>query len=1044
MTRLVRYFVDTPLVANLVTVALLLAGLLVLRDMTRTLMPGGAPSSVQVAASLPGASALDVERFVTFRLEDVLRGVRGIAKVTSTTQNGQVSLRAEIDPAVAESSQLVDEIERRIGAIRHRLPKELLPVEVTDRSANRDGNGIIRLVITGFDFGRSEHRRSFAVFREALERLPGVASTDTNLEKQNLYVRLDPRELERSGIPASLVRERVLSALSTSPLGAVRSGDEDIAVELVRPFTLDLEALRRLPLLVNRAGAGTTLGEVAQLVLAAPEALTRQTRNGRPYVDLVAFYDEDSDTIDASAEVRAFLAGRGKELLTPPLGVVVDVDTSDVVAHEIELLRSDGLQGVLLILLVLAIFFGWRVGLLAALDFPVSYLGTVVIMQLLGVNLNLMSLVAMILVAGVLVDDVVVVTESYAEHVARGLSPAEAAVRAVTGVAKPVLGMALTVTVTFLPLLLWQDDASFLVRPLPIIVIGAMGLSVFSCFCLLPSHLSHVVGGKGFPGERKPMLWLRALYERCLRFLLRWKALVFVGLLAVIAGAVALLMGPLRTSTDLQINSSLSIFVELEQSQSLEATARALLPVEQVITGLPKELVASFETELGESRFREHDYQGFKFARVDIDPPGNLIERDQRRFQIEALIAPKLEELRQKGGFRRLEVISQKAGETVQEVVTVYVSGGDRVELGEVLEAVRGATAKTEGVRGVFMDESRLQRTFHFTPDEAAVLSYGLSVDAVAAQIREHFSRQELTRLRTGGEEVDVFLDFSGKEPTSLVALAQLTVISDRGLAVPLRMLGRWREAEVLKRIEHEDRLRLFRIDVLYDQAQKTSEAVAEAIEAQLAPVRQSFPGYHISVKPDEGLEKGKRRTKMLLLMSVGLVYLVLVITLGSLLRPVVVLFAACFGFVGVVYAFFLHQQTFGILAVIGLIGLLAVVVSDSLVMTSALGEALARPKAERTDAVVAAAASRLRPFVITSLTTLAGVFPLAYGLGGNAGWLQPLVLAMGWGLIFAAILTLFFLPCLVVAIDSGTERARSSWRWMRRRVVLPSSETSS
>ncbi|MBI5509901.1 MAG: efflux RND transporter permease subunit [Deltaproteobacteria bacterium] len=1036
--RLATFFVERPLWANLITVAVIIAGGLFAKDASRTLLPQGAPRRVEVQATLPGASALDVERFVTFRLEESLKGLRGIERVESTTTNGQVRFEIRVNPKLATATEVVDEAKRRFDGIRHRLPKDLLPIQVAEQSWSGQSGGYFRFIVTGFDKGDDKHRRALSVLREALERLPGVFLTESNLEKRNLYIRLNDARLARAGVSAAVVRERISAALLALPIGSIRAGDEDIAIEITRPFVDRLDNLRKLPLLMNRAGAGISVGDVAEILLEEPDETVRHTRDGAPYVDVTLTYEESADVIEVSERVRAFLGQEAKEILPAPLGVEIGHDVSELVAHELGLLKSDGLQGVVLVILVLWFFFGWRVGLLAAMDFPVSYLGAFIVMDYFGVNLNMISLVGLIIVAGVLVDDVVVVAENYSLHRANGLAPSTAAVRSVTDVAKPILGMSVTVMVTFLPFLLLQDAAAFIVKPLPIIVLATMLLSIFGCFCLLPSHLAHMVGSVTLPPERRIITWSRGIYERCLHVLLRHRGLVLVAVLAIIGGAVALLMGPARVSGSLRVGGDVAIFVELESAVSLDAAAEAVAPVEAIVGKLPAELNEHYETSLGRSYFRKQTYHGFKFALVAVNPPGTLVERDQKRARIEALLRPQLEALAAAGGFKRLAILSDANDESVQDVVTVYVSGGDRIELADVLGAIRQATVATEGVRDVFMDESRLQRAFHFVPNETAVLTYGLTVEGIGAQIREHFSKQELVRLRTRGEELDVLIDFAGEDPTRAAQLAKMSVMSERGIAVPLSMLGSWSETEVLRRIEHQDRLRMFRIDVLFDQAQKSSDAVTAAVEKQLEPVRKAFPGYHISVKPDEERAKAATRTKTLLLLCLGLVYLVLTLTLSSLVRPLVVLFAGGFGFVGVVYAFFLHHETFGILAVIGMFGLLAVVVNDSLVMTTALGEALAKPKEQRLEAVAKAAALRFQPFMITSLTTLAGILPLAYGLGGNAGWMQPMVLAMGWGLLFAAILTLFFMPCLVVTMDHAAHWTRTFpgdvWRRLLRR----------
>jgi multidrug efflux pump subunit AcrB len=578
-----------------------------------------------------------------------------------------------------------------------------------------------------------------------------------------------------------------------------------------------------------------------------------------------------------------------------------------------------------------------------------------------------------------------------------------------------------------------------MIRPLPIIIIAALALSLFESFLLLPNHLRHLMPAGAKPVERRWVDWVRHGYERLLGLTLRLRYVTLVAVAGLVVATVMLLQGPVKVQGSLSLTGRSVILIELsEPAESLDALAQAVAPIEALVETLPEDLQERYQTTLGRAfALRgEEILRGWKYAQIEIYPPGSFVEKEEKRAVIAERLGDQLAELETTDAFSKLRFFIQATGE-VRDVVTVYVSGGDRIDFTNIQDDIRAALGEVENVKDVFMDDSRFQRSLRFVVDQKAALSYGLSEGALHAQLREAFSRQELLRLRHRGEEIEVYLGYQAPPSADFEALETLTIMTPRGVPVPIRYLGRWTETQVLRRIEHRDGLRMFQVDVLYDQEKVEAETVADAIEAQLEPVRAKNPGYFISVKPSEFEAKGRSWMLRLVLVCVALVYLCLALALNSLVQPLVVIFAIPFGFIGVVLAFWLHGMSLGIMAIIGLLGLAGVVVNDSLVMAATINDVLAEGSGDLRRAIVAGAGRRFRAVVLTSLTTLGGVFPLAYGFAGRAGWLQPMVMAVGWGLLFATLLTLLFVPCLLLIVDDG--RRFGAWllrplRRLRRR----------
>jgi multidrug efflux pump subunit AcrB len=919
--------------------------------------------------------------------------------------------------------------------VRHRLPEDLLPlrIKLQDRTSNQ---WLMNVLVERVDPANPTHRQAVQTLAERLGRVPNVVAVKSSLPRRDIYIRFDPRAMARTGIDVTLARQRILEYLGHLPVGAVRVRDQEVAIELQRSFG-GLDDLRRLPLLVNRVGRGTRLGQVARVEFGFAQEHDRQLVDGqRDFVELEVVNSAGSDVIAISAQVRQALAEEAPRLLPEPLRVRIGSDASEIIDHELETLKGNGLGGVVIVLVILMAFLGWRVSLMTAIGLPFSYLGVVLALQAFGIDFNLISLVAMILVIGILVDDAIIVSEEFCQRLHRGASSRDAAIEAVLRVGKPVLGMVATTTVAFLPLVVLQSDASWLVRPLPIVIIAALFLSAFESFFLLPNHLRHLMPSGARLRERRFVVWGQRGFRWLLHWTLKLRYLSLAGVAALVALAVGLLMGPMRVDTRFELHTAARIYVELpEVASSLDALEQRVAPVATLVGQLPKDLVEYSHTTLGWAYTPTGKVRGWKYAQIDITPPGSFVEQEEKTHVIQRRLRQRLAAMEKKESFARLRFYREAAGET-RGVVTIYVSGGDRIAFTEIQQRIRDTVKRVENVEDVYMDEARFQRAFAFEADESKVLAYELTKKRLQAQLRQHFARRELLRIRQRGEEIDVFLGFQQPEPPTMAALDALTVISGRGVAVPLKHLGRWRALEVLRRIEHQDLLRVFEVDVVYDAKKIKTKAVTAAIEKQLAPLRAAFPGYHISVKPSEHEAKQRQWMLQLVLVCVGAIYLCLALALGSLVQPIVVIFAIPFGFIGVVLAFYLHGMTLGIMAIIGILGLAGVVVNDSLVMTSTINHVFrADPAAGMRAAVLEGATRRLRAVVLTSLTTLGGVFPLAYGVAGRAGWLQPMVLAVGWGLLVATLLTLFFIPCLLLMIDDIGRLGRWGGRLARRMI---------
>jgi multidrug efflux pump subunit AcrB len=1026
------WWVQRSFVVNLVMVAVLTFGFVTLLDLPRQLLPPMEFGRIQVIANLPGASAIEVERLVTFRLEESLQDVSGIDKIVSKTVNGTAAITLSFNPSSSDADTLTSAVRRRVAGLDQVLPRDLRPVQVSVVSFDEIPGPEIDVL--GADPANPEHRLAIELLQQRLERLPQVLYAVSSLADQALHISFRESDVNRTGLDVPSARERIATFLRFQPIGQIRYQGVDMAIEVQQGFD-GLEDLRALPLSVNRAGRGVTLEQVATVELRLDQDRLIRLLDGEPYVELAIMHAAEGDSIQISEWVRDVVEEVRQEM-PEGLRLQIGADPSEFITHELDVLKANGLGGIAVVLVILALFLGLRISAMTALGLPFVYLGSLVLADAAGVSFNLISLLAMILVIGILVDDAIIVSESFTRHLQKGLAPAEAATEAATEMIRPVLGMAITTALAFMPLLVLNNELTVVLRPLPIIILSALALSVFESFLILPNHLQHFWPANKKPVQRGFMVVATRWYRRVLALCLKVRYLTvpaFVGL-AVFTGMLA---QDMKIESGISLSSALVLGVAVKGATTLEQTREGVRPIEAAIAALEPGLIDHTTIALGRRPTADGSgiLEAANYAEIAIYPTGNMGEAQSvfkpMTEELEAALAP----LRENGTYSLLTV-GRRGGDDGNDTVTVFVSGSDRIPFLEIQDALRSVLVDVEGLDSVVgFEPDRMQTSWVFRLNQTEVLAYGLSPDSVAAQLRQRVPGPFLAQVRVRGQELEVHTHYEEQLQAEADALAEVTLLTPRGIAIPLRRLGVWERRETLRSIEHTDGLRAFQVDVRFDVDVLSASDAQERIEEALAPVRGQWPGFHISVEESESVQQAKTWLLKGTVLVIGSILLVLALSLQSLIEPILVALAIPFGLVGVVLALYLHDMPISVMAGIGALGLMGVVVNDSLVVLDTIRRLRLEGTRTIRESIIEGAGQRFQAVVLTSITTLGGVFPLAYGLLGEAGWFQPMVFALGWGLMFATVLTLVLLPSMLHIVEDFLAIRR--WAWAKLKGLL-------
>jgi multidrug efflux pump subunit AcrB len=705
----------------------------------------------------------------------------------------------------------------------------------------------------------------------------------------------------------------------------------------------------------------------------------------------------------------------GKIFRYGPVQILFAQDQSRFVQNRFQIVLTNGAIGLALVVLVLSLFLNFRTAFWVALGIPVSMTGVFFLLPLFGRFLDTISLASLVLVIGIIVDDGIIISESIYYRRSVGDSPLEAAAKGTQLVFYPVLTTILTTFLAFAPMLFLKGIFGRFVFVIPLTVSLALFISLGESVFALPAHLKRGMErstrGAQREATRKWFNGLRKFYRKfAFRFLKFRYPLVFLFIFVLIGtiwyarNNMDFLLFPSTGSDNFVID------IELPTGTSLDATSEKVKEIERFVSDLPDGELETFVTRIGTLEGALGQAENFALINVGLTP---YSERERDASVI-------VEELRSRTdgleGFRRITFEVIRGGPPVGRPVTLRIIGSDdsvRAALGDrIVEYLESAP----GVKDIDRDDKLGKEQIEIKMNYDRLARLGLSVQDVAQNVRIAYDGQVVTSLRDGDEDVEFRVQFAPMYREDVNYLRNLVIPNQQGRLIKLKDVARLEIGPGPNAYRHFDGIRTTTVASDLDQEVATPIAVTSALLRDLN-LEENWPGMEIRVggEAEESMESIRNLFLTFIIAFVG-IYFLLILLFNSFTQPFLVMVAIPFGIVGVIIALAMHGQPLSFLAIIGTIGLAGVVVNDSLVLVSHLNEMrVAGPDRNIREIVALGTADRLRAIILTTLTTVAGVLPLAYGIGGTDFFISPLALALGYGLLFSTPLTLVLVPCLYV-----------------------------
>lgn len=1029
MSALARLSLAHRAVAALVTVAVAVLGVVSLGSLRQELIPPLELPAAVVIGIAPGSSPEVVEEQVTVPLEAAVAGVRGIEEVTSSSA-ANVSTTTVMFTYGTDMTSAAQEIQTAVTRAAGALPDD---VETQVVTGSLDDLPVVQLAVAG---GDEEALTAFVddVLAPELEDVADVRAVSvTGRTEREVTVAPDVVALAAAGLDLSALTGLLETSGVVVPVGRITEGATTWTVQVGRDLA-DVAELGLLPLTTTPDGAVVTVDDVADVTdgQAAPDSFSRL--DGEQALAVALTKTPAGNTVEVSHAVQEVLDDLAEQIDAAGLEVGVVFDQAPFIEESIEGLATEGALGLVFAVVVILLFLASvRSTLVSAVSIPLSLLTAFTVMYATGYTLNILTLAALTIAIGRVVDDAIVVIENIKRHLSYGEAKTEAILGAVREVAGAITASTVATVAVFLPIGLVGGLAGELFRPFAMTVAIAMGASLVVALTIVPVLAYWFVRApddasaadadavrEAAEAKERRGLWQRA-YVPTLTTVLRRPAVSLAVAVAVLGGTVALVP---RLETNLLGDSgadSLTVTQTFSPGTSLEAQDAAARVTEGALADVDG--VETVQTTVG-SDPATAAFTGTSGVTASF---AVTLAEDVDGAAVEDEIGEALDALPTDDVTTGTEVSGGGMGFASSDVELV-VTAPDTEALTEAAERVAGAVRDVTGVGAVRNTLVADQEVVQVAVDRDAVTALGLSEAAVAGSVAAIMQPAPIGTLALDGAQVPVVMDL-GVAPDSLDALRAAPV------AGPLT-LDDVADVEVVttaSTITRVDGRRTATV-VVTPQGQDlgaVSAALVTALEGVDLPAGADVEVGGAAAEQDEAFAD----LFLALVIAVAIVYIVMVATFNSLVQPLILLISVPFAATGAIVALLLTGTPLGVPALIGMLMLVGVVVSNAIVLIDLINQYRARGRS-LDDAVREGARKRLRPIVMTAGATIFALTPMAFGLtGGGAFISQPLALVVIGGLVSSTFLTLLVVPVLYVLWERRGERraARRAGRHGRR-----------
>ena len=1003
MKQLIEFFINRSLLVNFLSVIIIIVGVLSAITLKKDTFPSVDFDMISIRTSYPGTTPEDVEKLVTVELEREIKEVDGIEELNAMSIEGRSMLFLKIDPDY-DGNEVLTDIKDAVNNVDEFPEEANIPVIQLAKNTQRS---ILKIALTGDN--EIERRTVARDLRDSIELIPGIAKVELQgYRKEEIVVEVFPDKLNQYQVTVDEVAQAIKGRNMNLPGGKLETETEEILIRMKGGFknTKDIE---NVVVHSNNTGVNVKVSQIGKVlrVLNTSSVLHRAQNSNAIYLNIKKKFT--ADVIKTTDRVKETLNTFFEQRKNETIGYVIVDELAFYVKRRLGVLTSNGIFGFVLVVGILLLFLNLRVSIVTSLGAPLAFLSAFALMDVMGISINLISMFGLILVLGMLVDDAIIVAEHFYQHLENGMSPKQAAIVAANETIQPVTATIITTMLAFGSIFFMGGIMGKFLWPVPAVVIVCLAASWIECFFILPSHLADFT--KLSKRAKKKRYWydpFRDAYMRVLGFCIKHYIMTVITFIVVLSLAILVakdMRFELFPGDDVRV---VSINLKGKVGDPLSKTEQAVIQSEKVIESVLREselraIRGIVGTQMKQRRSRSGGHYGAFLI--------YLTAPDQRERSTNEILTTISEKVKQT--LPDYEILTEKfaGGPPRGNPIEVELKSDSLEDLKKASREVANLLENTVGITTIERDFEDGKTQLVIDVDEMEAKRLGLSTAQVALAVRKAYGDYPITHIRESSEDIPIVLKLDKESRSQVTTLENLYLLNRQGRRIRLSRVAKIRKeigAFVIRRL---NRKRTISLNGDIDKKLTTPVEAAQKLTPKVQQVIEKYPGMNFTMGGEnKDTQESMVRLAKSSVIALGAIFLVLVTMFGNFGHPIIILSAIPLGLIGVIATFKILGLSLGFMAMMGVIGLVGVVVNDSIVLVNFINKQRKAGSALIT-AILKASKSRFRPIILTSFTTVASLLPIAHSSGGDP-FLRPMAISFAWGLMFSTLVTLLFVPC--------------------------------
>ena len=1026
--RLIEFSIDKPLLNHMLLTFILLMSIFAYINIPKEIFPPMSMDKVSITGGYVGTSADVLDKMVVKTIEDELQNIDELDTVKSTIKNGSFFINVDIKPG-SDNANVLNDVKDIVSSIRKDLPADMAEPIAKIRT---HAFPLVLIALAG-DVDKRELLERADELKSQLSVLKDLSDiTIRGDAEEELIIRINEQKIVALGLKPALVVSALRNISSIFPVGTIKEKGSHLYISTYNGEK-DSENIENTIITVGEYRI--RIGEIADVSFELGDESELSHYNGVRNVSVNVTKSKDGNSITLVKEIRELLKDSSQKY--PHLKFEIYTDTSVWIKNRLNVVFSNIVFGLMLVFIAMLIFINRGIAMVVAIGIPMSFMIGLIVTDMLGNSLNMLSLLGALIALGMLVDEAIVVAENIYRHLEDGMERREAAIRGATEMFPAVLTATLTTVFAFLPMLLLSGEMGTFIQIIPIMITVLLLSSLFEAFYFLPLHAHDFLRVSKEDSFTKK-LWkrLHSWHNRTLHFVFRKKWISLITIVVSILGLTFVLMK----------NSKFQLFPDFDTTQiyvtgkvnvnnELEDTERKVTHLEKkLLDNLTKEDVSSITSvigfkldaknvaETGENLFHIfidlHERAPSNLFDIYISPylsveyDGDILKRERDAKVIASEIETLLEEFRDvkdDEGLKYEELVIKVPGAgIVAHDMEISLSSKDELSVLDGLNYLKKEFALVDGIYNIADDADIGEKELKLRVNQYGQ-QLGFNEALVSQELRSYYLKGEYAKMFNNTGLIRIKIESGANEKIDSINMVELQVPSTNQY-VALKDICDFVMIQLFVALNKDDGVRIRSVFASIDKKKITSAEAMKKLEPAIEKLKND--GYKLEIKGEEK-ENAKNKREMLqsAVVAIFLIFITLVWLFDSIKKSLIVISTIPLVLFGVYFGHLVMGLNMTMTGLIGAVGLAGVVVNDGLIMVSFIKDA------KNTEELMKKAKTRLRPILLTSLTTVLGLLTLIFFASGQAMILQPMAISLGFGIAWATVLNLIYVPLLYAVV---------------------------